>query len=450
MLTQGFLAALAILPVFSTADIPGNTPQVLPNGKYEIASEGIRAQFIPYAASITNLFIRDVHGVERDVVLGFDNATYYSISRLHPHLNGVPGRYANRIKNSTFAIDGKTYHVDANDNGGRDTLHGGSDGWDYRNWTVTAHTADSITFSLVDPDGKEGFPGEVTACVTYTLTPYQWHLRMKAISTTKKTPIMLSSHDYWNLDGFQNPSTCLALNHSLHMPYARQRIAIDGIAVPTGEILANEKYGLNDFWSAPKQLGANLTDPELLGNCGTNCEGYDNCYLTNREQLGPYDWSAAPVATLASAWSGIQLDIYTDQQALQMYTCNNMNGTFALKETQGFFNDPSRPRVSEKYGCVVIEVEDWIDGINNPQWGRDKRQIFGPADDPYVLQATYKFSLNHELATRSEQRHPKKCGPKEGETPCPGHGHDDSPDDYTDDYYTEGDFMEDPPPQPSY
>jgi len=70
----------------------------------------------------------------------------------------------------------------------------------------------------------------------------------------------------------------------------------------------------------------------------------------------------------------------------------------ALKETQGFFNDSSRPRVSEKYGCVVMEVEDWIDGINNPEWGRDSRQIFGPGDDPYVLEATYNFSLNHTLA----------------------------------------------------
>ena len=199
------------------------------------------------------------------------------------------------------------------------------------------------------------------------------------------------------------------------MPYAGQRIDIDGISVPTGNILSNEKYSLNDFWSSPKQLGANFTNPKLTGNCGTNCTGYDNAYLTNRDQLGPYDWRDKPVATLASPYSGIQVDVHTDQQALQVYTCNNMNGTtsscatlewcnsqfvgtFALKETQGFFKDKSRPRVSKKYGCVVIEVEDWIDGINHPEWGRDKRQIFGPADDPYVLQARYDFSLNHELA----------------------------------------------------
>ncbi|EME45950.1 hypothetical protein DOTSEDRAFT_70077 [Dothistroma septosporum NZE10] len=402
MLSYGFWSAVAALPLLTVAQDTISRPSVLPNGKYEISAEGIRAQFIPYAASITNLFIQDVHGVERDIVLGFDNATCYSISKLHPHLNGVPGRYANRIKNSTFTIDGTTYHTDPNDNKGLDTLHGGSNGWDYRNWTLVAHAPDSITFSLADGDGEMGFPGDVVANVTYTVTPYQWHLRMTALATTKKTSIMLSSHDYWNLDGYQNPDTPLVLNHTLHMPYADQRIAIDGISVPTGDILINAKNGLNDFWSSPKQLGANFTNPDLLGNCGTNCTGYDNCFLTNRDQLGSCDWRENPVLTLASPFSGIQVDVYTDQQALQVYTCNNMNGTFALKETQGFFNDPSRPRVSNKYGCVVLEVEDWIDGINHPEWGRERRQIFGPADDPYVLQATYNFSLNHELVASND------------------------------------------------
>ena len=101
---------------------------------------------------------------------------------------------------------------------------------------------------------------------------------------------------------------------------------------------------------------------------------------------------------------------------MQVYTCNNMNGTpipyirfaaasanittgtFPLKQTQGFFNDSSHPRVVEKYGCVVLEVEDWIDGINHPEWGRDPFQIFGPDDGPYVLEAMYKFSISHALS----------------------------------------------------
>jgi aldose 1-epimerase len=104
---------------------PTHTPLHDKNGKYEISSEGIRANFIAYGASISNLFIEDIHGEVRDIVLGFDNASYYEIDKQHPHLGGVPGRYANRIKNSTFEIDGQEYHIDANEHGGLNTLHGG-------------------------------------------------------------------------------------------------------------------------------------------------------------------------------------------------------------------------------------------------------------------------------------------------------------------------------------
>jgi aldose 1-epimerase len=149
---------------------------------------------------------------------------------------------------------------------------------------------------------------------------------MVAFATTKKTPIMLSSHTYWNLDGFANPDTPTALNHSLHLPYSGQRIGCDGILIPNGTILPNEQYGLNDFWSGPKQLGANFSNPDLLGNCGTNCTGYDTAYLVNRAQLGPYDWHAAPVASLSSNFTGINIDIYSDQEAFQVYTCGGQNG----------------------------------------------------------------------------------------------------------------------------
>ncbi|PSN61005.1 aldose 1-epimerase [Corynespora cassiicola Philippines] len=362
------------------------------DGKYEISAEGIRGLFIPYGASIANLFVSDATGVERDIVLGFDNASHYSVDPFHPHLGGVPGRYANRIKNSTFVIDGEEFHVTPNENGGRNTLHGGSDGWDYRNFTVVAHTTDSITFSIVDPDGKEGFPGEVVSYITYTMSPYTWHIKMVALSTTKKTPIMLSSHVYWNLDGFANPETPTALNHTLHLPYSGQRVGVDGILIPDGTILPNEQYSVNDFWSAPKQIGANQTAPELLGNCGTNCTGYDNCYLVNRAQNGPYDWrTSGPVASLSSEWSGIQIDVYTDQDAFQVYTCGGQNGSLPIKSTQGL---DDRAPVVEQYGCVVMEVQDWIDSINQPEWQREKKNIFGPGDPAYVLEADYVFSVN--------------------------------------------------------
>ena len=348
MKTAFFAALFAATTIAAPSNYPTNTTSGPDeNGKYEISAEGIRGLFIPYGASISNLFIKGKDGVERDIVLGFDNASYYSVDPVHPHFGGVPGRYANRIKNSTFNIDGVDYHITPNENGGADTLHGGLDGWgksrllillhvltatDWRNFTVVAHTESSITFSIVDPDGKEGFPGEVISYVTYTMSPNTWNIKIVALATTKKTPIMLTSHTYWNLDGFANPDTPTALNHTLYLPYSGQRVGVDNILIPDGTILPNEKYSVNDFWSAPKQIGANLTAPELFGNCGYNCTGYDNCYAVNRDQNGPFDWrKSGPVASLSSAWSGIKLDIFTDQEAFQVYSCGGQNGMFIVK-----------------------------------------------------------------------------------------------------------------------
>lgn len=244
------------------------------NGKYWIHGDGIKAAFIPYGASISDLVINDRYGIPRDIIMGFDNATYYSIDESHPHLGGVPGRYANRIRNSSFVIDGETFNVDANDNDGANTLHGGSDGWDYRNFTVVTHTRSSITFSIVDEDGRMGFPGEVVSNITYTLNGMDWDFKMVALATTRKTPIMLSSHAYWNLDGFANNETSLALNHTFHMPYGGLRVGVDNILIPTGELLPNVNGSVNDFWSEPKQIGASWEDPELVNNCGLGCTGY--------------------------------------------------------------------------------------------------------------------------------------------------------------------------------
>jgi aldose 1-epimerase len=178
-------------------------------------------------------------------------------------------------------------------------------------------------------------------------------------------------------------------------PLRRADLEALGADAPTGEILANAKGSVNDFWSKPKQLGASFDDPEIEDNCGLGCIGYDNCWTVNRGQLGNYDWRThSPVATVSSAWSGIRLDIYTDQDAFQVYGCGGQNGTLTLKKSQGIFDDADFPRTIPQYGCVVLEVQDYIDGINHPEWMRGPKQIFRPGGDPYVLQARYSFSID--------------------------------------------------------
>ena len=273
------LAAALALPALGVA-AKDKKPEPDKNGKYWIESKDIKAGFVPYGAAISDLYIKDKYGIERDIVAGWDNATHYTLDEVHPNYGNIPGRYANRIKNGTFEIDGHKYQADRNEHPTEDhpdgitTLHGGDDGWGYRNFTVVSHTDSSLTFSIVDPDGKEGFPGEVISYVTYHVDGPDWDIRITAFSTTKKTPIMLTSHTYWNLDGFANNETSSALNHTLHMPYSGQRVAVDNILIPTGEILANEKGSVNDFWSKPKQVGASFDDDEIHDNCGFNCTGY--------------------------------------------------------------------------------------------------------------------------------------------------------------------------------
>jgi len=202
------------------------------------------------------------------------------------------------------------------------------------------------------------------------------------------------------------------------MPYAGQRVGTDTILIPDGTLLPIPKNSVHDFWSAPKQLGSSLHDPALLGACGFNCSGYgelitlliflinnadlllDNCYINNlREQpaiLPRSNWLQHPVATVASNFSGVQLDIYTNQDAFQVYSCPGQAGTLPLKSTQGIAN---RTAVIEKYGCVVFEVQDWIDGINHPEWGRTEHQVFGPDTGAFELGAKYVFSVAEKGAS---------------------------------------------------
>jgi aldose 1-epimerase len=276
LLTFAALALPAVMAQNSTENAPGADA----NGKYWLYGDDIKLGFIPYGASLTDVHLKDQYGIVRDIVAGFDNASYYSIDRQHNHFGGVPGRYANRIKNSTFTIDGVTSHILPNENPspaspqGADTLHGGPNGWDWRNFTVLSYTNDTIVFFIDDPDGDQGFPGRVQSWITYSVKGNTWDFNMVAIPLTKPTPIMLSSHVYWNLDGFANNETNLVLNHTFYLPYSGQRVDVDNILIPTGDILANQPGSPNDFWSKPKQLGTNFNDPALAGNCGFNCTGY--------------------------------------------------------------------------------------------------------------------------------------------------------------------------------
>ncbi|KAL8868561.1 MAG: hypothetical protein Q9174_004911 [Haloplaca sp. 1 TL-2023] len=315
--------------------------------KYTISAPGINATFIPYGARLTNLYVNDKNGNPQDVVLGFDNASDYirDDETVHTYFGPIVGRYANRIKNGTFTIDGQTSNIPKNDNMGLNTLHGGNVGYDRRNWTVVSANATSLTFSLLD-HGFEGFPGNVITYATYTVSEGPtWTSRLVSIPLDEPTPIMLANHVYWNLGAFVDSTSSTILNDTLHMPNAARYIEIDNIEVPTGG-LATVKDTPYDFTSS-KQIGRDIDS--AINACGYNCTGYDNAFILDRPRKSAPESRDLSQLTMSSNATGIQLDIYTNQQSLQIYTCDNTNGTIPVKQSQQHADNTTNV---EQYGCM--------------------------------------------------------------------------------------------------
>jgi aldose 1-epimerase len=356
--------------------------------KYTISAPGINASFIPYGARLTSLFVNDKCGNPQDVVLGYDTGEQYltDTETVHTYFGAVVGRYANRIKNGTFTIDGVVSHIPENEHNGEDTLHGGFIGYDQQNWTVVNFQSDTITFMFYD-QAYQGFPGDVINYATYTLSEGpRWTSRLISIPLNNPTPIMLANHVYWNVGAFVNTAAETVLNDTLHMPYADRYIQIDGIEVPNGTIGLVQNTPL-DF-TKPTKIGKNIND--TLNNCGTGCTGYDNAFIIDRPLYAGPESTDLTLLSFSSPETGIKLDVRTNQRSLQIYSCNGENGTIPAKSSQQHGNTTV---TYPQFGCIVIETQQWIDGINNPQWGQDDYQIFSNISQPAVNFATYDFSV---------------------------------------------------------
>ncbi|PWY80366.1 galactose mutarotase-like protein [Aspergillus sclerotioniger CBS 115572] len=393
-------AALYGLPALSQAVAAANSTAD-PFQLYTISAENITAKFIPYGARLTSLLVPDRNGNLQDVVVGYDDPKQYlrDTETNHTYFGAVVGRYANRIKNGTFSIGSEVYHIPENENGGEDTLHGGTVGYDQRNWTVTAYTNSSITFTLVDR-AFEDFPGDVITHATFSVQTEittenpqglpQLTTKLVSLALTEKTPIMLANHIYWNLNAFKDET--VLEDTWLQLPLSKRLVGTNGILIPNGTILDVDVYnGAPDFTTG-KLVGQDIKDAD--GLCGTDCTGYDNCFIVDRPPQYAARNSIVPIIHMNSSTTGISLDVATNQQALQIYSCNGQNGTIPVKQSQIKRNEAEGIDGAEyvnQHGCIVIETEGWIDGINNPQWGQLSDQIYSPETGPAVNWATYQF-----------------------------------------------------------
>jgi aldose 1-epimerase len=369
---------------------------------YTLTSENISATFIPYGARLTSLLVPDRSGTDQDIAVGYDDPAQYAADSAtnHTYFGTIVGRYGNRIKNGTFTLDGKTFEIPANENNGANTLHGGRIGYDQRNWTVTTQSDTSITFTLFD-DAFEGFPGSVTTHATYSLSSAssgsqgkrQPRLTVRTVSLAldQATPIMLVPHFYWNLGAFTTPT--VLDDQILWMPYSTRYVEVDDILVPTGALGTVASRRVLDFTS-PKTIGRDMQAATDL--CGHGCTGYDTSFILDRPHGTGAEAMNFPVLSLWSATTGIRMDVSTNQQGLQIYSCNGQNGTIPVKASQTRRNshvDGGGAKFIEQHGCVVVETQGWIDGVNHPEWGNGQYWIYSPETGPAVNHATYDFSI---------------------------------------------------------
>jgi aldose 1-epimerase len=320
-------------------------------------SNGMRADITNYGATVVRLFTRDRSGALDDVVTGFDNLAGYRQSS-NPFFGCTVGRYANRIGGGRFRLDGRTYRLPTNN--GPNTLHGGNRGFDKRVWTAKPGPGNRLTLRYVSPHGEEGFPGQLTTQVVYTLTD-QDELKIDfSATTTRPTVVSLTNHSYFNLAGKDARD---AMDHVLRLE-SDYFTPVDKNLIPTGK-LQPVLEGPFDF-RVPTPIGQRIDadHPQLkLGG------GYDHNFVV-RGRKG----QLRRAAQVTEPTKGRIMEVWTTEPGIQLYTGNFLDGTLRGKggtiyprryafclETQHFPDSPNKPqfpsavlRPGQRYASTTI------------------------------------------------------------------------------------------------
>jgi len=315
----------------------GRTPEGEEISLYVLTSaKGLRARIINYGAILVSIDVPDRHGKLDDVVLGFDSLDKYFAR--HPYFGATVGRYANRIGNARFVLDGVEYKLTANE--GPNQLHGGFKGFDKKVWKAEEVTAAEdrawVRLSYLSKDGEEGYPGNVRCTVTYLLTNDD-ELRINyEAETDKKTVVNLTNHSYWNLAG-QGGSN--VLGHEL-MINASKFTVVDKGLIPTGSFASVVDMPL-DFQAA-KSIGARIR--QLV-------HGYDHNYVLN----GRPD-ALKLAARVYEPSAGRVMEIYTTEPGLQFYSGNYLDGSIIGKGGKAY----------GRHAGLCLETQHYPDSPNKP------------------------------------------------------------------------------------
>jgi aldose 1-epimerase len=302
---------------------------------------GIEARIATLGGVITVLRAPDRSGVLDDVVLGHDEVGGYAPNR--GYLGALVGRYANRIAGGTFTLDGTKYSLARNN--GPNHLHGGARGWDQAVWRAKPFERESeagVVLTHASKDGDEGYPGTVSAEVTYTLTDRN-ALRVDYRATTDKaTVINLTQHSYFNLAGARAADI---LGHELTID-ADRYTPVDDALIPTGELVP--MAGTPFDFRTPTAIGARIANDDVQLKRG---RGYDHNFVLTRQGDG-----LSLAARVYEPLTGRTLEIATTEPGIQFYSGNSLDGTITGKggrayghrsgfclETQHFPDSPNHP-----------------------------------------------------------------------------------------------------------
>lgn len=304
---------------------------------YNLKGGNLTMTVTDYGARVLSLMVPDKEGKLADVCVGYETLNEYVECKGERFFGAAVGRLANRLGGAGFTLDGKEYHLSANDNG--NTLHGGHIGVDRLIWKVEEHAENSITFSLVDPAGNDGWPGNLRIWMKYTLTPEdEFKVEYKA-DTDAPTLVNLSHHTFFNLTGDASKSI---LDHELAIN-ADRYIPIDEKLIPTGEIASVEGTAF-DF-RTPKAIGKDIGSAETQLDNGN---GYDHNWCLGGDGV-------RKAASLYEPVSGRRMDVLTDQCGVQFYSGNFFDGSYAGKNGKVI-----------GYRCALaLETQKWPDAIHH-------------------------------------------------------------------------------------
>jgi len=324
-----------------------------------VNNNGLEARITDFGATLLSMKVPDKAGEMADVTLGFE--TFDGWLSNGPYFGATVGRYGNRIKGGSFKLDGRIHTLATNDVPGGIPchLHGGVAGFNKKLWQARPAGPDSVEFTYLSVDGEEGYPGNLSAKVTYTLTDADELVWQAEATTDAPTVVNIIHHTYWNLSG--NPAQP-ATGHELTL-HARHFLPTDVGMIPTGEIAP--VAGTPMDFTTPHIVGERIDgdfEPLMFGG------GYDHCWvLDNGGEL-------RPAARLRDPQSGRVMELLTDQPGIQCYAGNciddGLTGKGGIRyprraglclEPQRFPDSPNQPafpspvlRPGETYRHVVI------------------------------------------------------------------------------------------------